>query len=265
VSTGLPDNGAGMSTTATPDATSATSSQAALAPAVASLPSEVRAKVAIVIAAYGEAGSIGNVVRELRAQYPRVLVVDDGSADTTADEARRAGAIVLCHYVNRGQGAALQTGISYALALGAEYLVTFDADGQHDMNDLPALISPLVRGEVEICLGSRFLENPPQMPILRRVVIKLAVLFTRLTSRVRLTDAHNGLRAFTRRAALGIDIQLDRMAHASEIVDQFHASGLPYREIPVRVRYTEYSLNKGQRNSAAFKVAFDYLMGRLTR
>lgn len=246
-----------------PEASQLPSPPGTLAPET--LPSEVRAKTAIVIAAFREAGSIGDVVRELRTQYPHVLVVDDGSPDETAAEARNAGAIVLRHYVNRGQGAALQTGISYALMLGAEYLVTFDADGQHDMSDLPALITPLLRGEVEICLGSRFLDAPPQMPLLRRIVIKLGVLFTRMTSRVRLTDAHNGLRAFTRRAALGIDIQLDRMAHASEIVDQFHASGLPYREVGVRVHYTEYSLQKGQRNSAALKVAFDYLMGRLTR
>ena len=232
------------------------------------LPASVRDRTAIVIAAFNEAGCIGSVVSELRAQFARVIVVDDGSVDATVQEARLAGATVLQHFVNRGQGASLQTGISYGLASGAEYFVTFDADGQHDMADLPRLLLPIVRGEVEICLGSRFLDRSDenrQIPVLRKLLLRAAVLFMRMTSRARLTDAHNGYRAFSRQAALALDIQLDRMAHASEIVDQFHASGLPYREVQVRVRYTDYSLRKGQRNLAAFRVAFDYLMGRLTR
>jgi glycosyltransferase involved in cell wall biosynthesis len=229
------------------------------------LPDAVRARTAIVIAAYNEAGCIGSVVRELRATYPLVILVDDGSPDATAEEARLAGATVLRHFVNRGQGAALQTGITYALGRGAEFIVTFDADGQHDAADLPAMIAPIARGEVHICLGSRFLDKRAEIPWFRRFVLRCAVLFTRLTSRVKLTDAHNGFRAFSRQAALSVDIQLDRMAHASEIVDQFYQSGLPYREVPVRIRYTEYSLRKGQRSSAALRVAFDYLLGRLTR
>jgi glycosyltransferase involved in cell wall biosynthesis len=230
------------------------------------LPEAVRASTAIVIAAFNEAGCIASVVRELRAlAYPKVIVVDDGSPDATAEEARLAGATVLRHFVNRGQGAALQTGITYAVAHGAEIIVTFDADGQHDAADLPSMIMPITRGEVHICLGSRFLDKRAEMPWLRRLVLRAAVLFMRVTSRVKLTDAHNGFRAFSRQAAQSVDIQLDRMAHASEIVDQFYQSRLPYREIPVRIRYTEYSLRKGQRSSAALRVAFDYLLGRLTR
>lgn len=237
-----------------------------LAATTPALSEAVRARTAIIIAAYNEEGAIGAVVGELRATYPTVIVVDDGSADATAHEARLAGAIVLEHFVNRGQGAALQTGITYALARGAEIFVTFDADGQHDVADLPAMIEPIAREEVHICLGSRFLEKrSTQMPVLRRFTLRGAVLFMRLTSRMHLTDAHNGFRAFSRDAARCVDLQLDRMAHASEIVDQFYASGLSYREVPVRVRYTEYSLRKGQKSSAALRVAFDYLLGRLTR
>jgi glycosyltransferase involved in cell wall biosynthesis len=219
----------------------------------------------IVIAAYNEAVCIGDVVREIRASFPHVVVVDDGSDDATGQRAREAGASVLTHLINRGQGAALQTGISYAVASGADYIVTFDADGQHDVADLPALLGPITRGEVEICLGSRFLERRDKIPTARRFVLYLAVLFTRITARARLSDAHNGLRAFSRRAALTLDLKLDRMAHASEIVDQVVWSGLPYTEVPVRIRYTEYSLRKGQRSSAALRVAFDYLMGRFIR
>jgi glycosyltransferase involved in cell wall biosynthesis len=204
-------------------------------------------------------------VRELIAIYPEVVVVDDGSEDDTAAQARAAGAMVVTHLINRGQGAALQTGFSYALTRGAEIIVTFDADGQHDAADLPALIGPIERGEVEISLGSRFLARRERIPVVRRLVLLLAVLFMRITSRVRLSDAHNGLRAFSRRAASLLDLKLDRMAHASEIVDQIAASGLPYVEVPVRVRYTDYSLKKGQKSTAALRVAFDYLMGRLIR
>jgi glycosyltransferase involved in cell wall biosynthesis len=229
------------------------------------LPEPVRKALFVVIAAYNEARAIGRVVSELRLVYPNVVVVDDGSADDTYRHAHAAGAIVLRHILNRGQGAALQTGISYALAHGAELVVTFDADGQHRVEDIAVLAGPIVNGEVDICLGSRFLADRDAVPLGRRIVLMLAVVFTRMTSGVKLTDAHNGLRAFSRKAAGEIDIQLDRMAHASEIIDQIRASQLPYREMPVRIRYTEYSIQKGQRSSAAFRVAWDYLIGRLLR
>ena len=228
-------------------------------------PADVRARVFIVIAAYNEARAIAGVVSELRALYPNVVVVDDGSADETARCAAGAGAIVLKHLLNRGQGAALQTGISYAILHGAEYVVTFDADGQHSPTDLPAMLAPIVTGQVDICLGSRFLGKSTDMPLSRRLMLKGAVIFTRITSGVRLSDTHNGLRAFSRKAAQLIDIRLDRMAHASELIDQVRTSGLPYREIPVHIRYTDYSLAKGQRSTAALRVALDYLIGRLLR
>jgi len=224
-----------------------------------------QARVYIVVAAYNEAASIGDVVRELREQYAHVIVVDDGSVDVTGDLALAAGATVLTHLINRGQGAALQTGLTYALNQGADYIVTFDADGQHDVADIARLLAPIAEGTVHAALGSRFLERRTRMPLGRRVTLFLAVLFMRFTARARLTDAHNGLRAFSRHAAEHIDLQLDRMAHASEIVDQIVSSGLPYVEVPVQVRYTDYSLRKGQRNTAAFRVAFDYLMARLLR
>jgi glycosyltransferase involved in cell wall biosynthesis len=234
---------------------------------VASSPSAQAQRVMIVIAAFNEAEAIGSVVTELLPHYAQVVVVDDGSSDETASVALSAGASVLTHFINRGQGAALQTGITYALSRGADYVVTFDADGQHDVADIVHLLAPIREGRAHIVLGSRFLEaqRREKIPFGRRIVLFFAVVFTRLTARARLTDAHNGLRAFSRFAAERIDLQLDRMAHASEIVDQVVSSGLPYVEVPVRIRYTAYSIRKGQRSSAAFRVAFDYLMARLTR
>jgi glycosyltransferase involved in cell wall biosynthesis len=233
--------------------------------AIAPSPNSQFQRVLIVIAAYNEAEAIGAVVSELLPHYSQVVVVDDGSSDDTARVALQAGACVLTHFINRGQGAALQTGITYALTQGADYVVTFDADGQHDVADIAHLLAPIREGRAHIALGSRFLERREKIPFGRRIVLFFAVVFTRLMARARLTDAHNGLRAFSRFSAERIDLQLDRMAHASEIVDQVVASGLPYIEVPVRIRYTAYSLRKGQRSSAAFRVAFDYLMARLTR
>ena len=228
------------------------------------LTQSVRARTTIVIPALNEASVIGEIVRTLRGSFPNVIVVDDGSVDGTAEQARQAGAIVLTHLTNRGQGAALRTGIVHALRDGAHYIVTFDGDGQHDVADLPAMIGPIARGEVEVCLGSRFLGTAAAIPRLRRFVLRAAVLFTRITSRQRITDAHNGLRALSRKAALKLDLKLNRMAHASEIIDQIGESGLPYREVPVHIRYTDYSCKKGQRSVAALRVAFDYLLQRVT-
>ena len=219
----------------------------------------------VVLAAFNEAAVIGDVVRELVAHDLNVVVVDDGSSDETALEAANAGAIALRHALNRGQGAALQTGIDYCISRGAGILVTFDADGQHRSEDIPHLVRPILDGTVDVVLGSRFLGTTENMPVLRGALLKAAVLFTRIHSRARVTDVHNGFRAFSRRAATRIRISQDRMAHASELIDQIVSSGLPYKEMPVHVRYTEYSRAKGQRASGALKILADYLLGGLTR
>lgn len=218
----------------------------------------------VVVPAYNEATVIGSVVADLRTKIGKVVVVDDCSGDGTVDAARSAGAIVLKHVINRGQGAALQTGLDYALRHGATAIVTFDADGQHSAEDLPVLLAPVYEHRADFVLGSRF-TGGSDVPALRWLTLKLAIIFTRLTSGLDVTDAHNGLRAFSRRGAQAIHIRLDRMAHASEIMDQIRASGLPYVEVPVRVRYTEYARRKGQRGVHAIRVAFDYLFGRWVR
>jgi glycosyltransferase involved in cell wall biosynthesis len=218
----------------------------------------------VVIPAYNEATVIGAVIADVRRVTDHVIVVDDCSKDATAAVAREAGAIVLRHIINRGQGAAIQTGLTFALRKAPSAIVTFDADGQHTADDLPAMLAPIHEGRAHFVLGSRF-TGESNVPRLRRLTLKLAVLFTRLTSGLRVTDAHNGLRAFSREGARSIHIHLDRMAHASEIMDQIRSSGLAYVEVPVRVRYTEYTRRKGQRGVHAFRVAFDYLFGRWVR
>ncbi|MFN2442046.1 MAG: glycosyltransferase family 2 protein [Thermoanaerobaculia bacterium] len=219
-------------------------------------------EVHIVMAAYCEDAAVGETVRGLRTRYSNVIVVDDGSPDQTATEALEAGAMVLRHVVNRGQGAALQTGIDHALQMGARYIVTFDADGQHSVADIPLLLEPLRSGRCDVVLGSRFLRSA-QIPTPRKLVLKAGVIFTRIVSGIRVTDTHNGLRAFTREAAERIEIRLDRMAHASELLDQIGRSDLRWIEVPVEVRYTDYSKRKGQSSLAGFRIAWDFLIGRL--
>ncbi|MHC4946688.1 MAG: glycosyltransferase family 2 protein [Planctomycetota bacterium] len=244
--------------------TSDPTSPAARTPAP-DLPDDVREGAFVVIAAYNEASCIADVAGAVRACYPHVVVVDDGSTDGTLDAALGGARYVLRHVVNRGQGAALQTGIEFALARGARFVVTFDADGQHRVEDVAAMLAPLARGECEITLGSRFLGGVVNLPWTRRLVLRLGVLFTRVVSRVQVTDAHNGFRAFTRRAAERITITADRMAHASEMIDLVRRTGLPFREVPVEIHYTDYSLAKGQSSRNALRIVFHYLLGRIMR
>ena len=219
----------------------------------------------VIVPAFNESAVIAPVVTELVTRGYAVAVIDDGSSDDTADVAHRAGAHVLQHSINRGQGAALQTGIAFALDRGAQYIVTFDSDGQHAAEDVEALLAPLLAKRADVVLGSRSLGSTQGMPALRRAILGAAVIFTRVASGARVTDTHNGLRAFTRDAAAKLDIRLDRMAHASEILDQIVRHDMRYEEVPVHVRYTAYSRRKGQSSFAAFRILADYVLGRWMR
>lgn len=217
----------------------------------------------IVVAAYNEGKVIRGVIERVRTTHPNVVVVDDASTDNTANEARAAGAIVLEHLINRGQGAALKTGIVYALKQGADCIVTYDADGQHDPKDLPAMIAPIEAGEVEIVLGSRFLRDGSNVPPLRRIVLRLGIAFTRFFSHIKVTDTHNGFRAMNRTAAEKIRIVQDRMSHASEILDEVVYHKLRYTEVPVTITYSYYSKEKGQSSISMFKIALKFLFYKL--
>ncbi|MBC5800144.1 MAG: glycosyltransferase family 2 protein [Candidatus Eremiobacteraeota bacterium] len=218
----------------------------------------------IVIPAYQEAAQIEATLSDLGAYLPRVVVVDDGSTDATAEAARRAGAEVLRHGVNLGQGAALQTGIDYALRSGATHICTFDADGQHDTHTIERLLDTAARMGADVVLGSRFSGAAVDMPPLRRLALRCAVLVTRMQTRLPLTDTHNGLRLFTREAALRIRIRQPGMAHASELLSTVARLGLHVVEVPTTVRYTAYSRAKGQRLSNSVKIALDLAYAALS-
>lgn len=196
----------------------------------------------VVIAAFNEEQVIGGVVKDLHKHgYKQVVVVDDGSNDRTADIAREAGAKVVKHVINRGQGAALKTGIDYARGEGADAVVTFDADGQMRPEDIAVLAKPVLNGEVEVVLGSRFLKSGSNVPLLRKIALRLGALLFRVLYGVRVTDSHCGFRVLSRHAMDKIQITADRMEHASEIIDQIGKHRLSYRELPVVIRYTDYS------------------------
>ena len=164
--------------------------------------------------------------------------------------------------MNLGQGATLRTGIEYALSRGASYVATFDADGQHDEETLPIMVARLDEGLSDVVLGSRFLGSSPGMPPSRRWLLRAARAFTRMTTGLSFTDVHNGLRAFTAEAARTLAVSQNRMAHASEILNRIREEGLRWAEVPTTVRYTDYSMAKGQGGLAAVNVLYDLVMKR---
>lgn len=223
------------------------------------------AQIWVVIAAYNEASVIRRVVADIKRAGYRAVVVDDGSTDATGTAAAAADAIVVRHPINLGQGAALQTGIAFALAEGADVIVTFDADGQHRARDIAVLVDALSANDAHFALGSRFLGRALHQPLSRRILLTAATGFTRLTTGMNVTDTHNGLRAMTRLGASRINLHQNRMAHASEILHQIAGSGLRYVEAPVTIEYSAYSLEKGQRLGDALMILVDLFARRLQR
>ncbi|GAA5162348.1 glycosyltransferase family 2 protein [Ornithinimicrobium tianjinense] len=201
----------------------------------------------LVIPLFNEATVIEEVVRAARRTFAHVVCVDDASTDRSAGRAAAAGAVVVSHPFNLGQGAALQTGMAYVLAAtDAAYLVTFDADGQHRVEDAAEMVARARDEDLAIVFGSRFLDDRTRPGLLKKIVLKGAVWLTNQQTGLRLTDAHNGLRVLRRDAASALDLRQNRMAHATEIVLQLGRTRLPWAEHPVHIVYTDYSRAKGQ-------------------
>jgi len=221
--------------------------------------------VFVVIAAYNEGEVIRGTVQKLIDRGYSVVVVDDGSRDNTHAVASEMPVYALRHIKNLGQGAALQTGMTFALRKGARFIVHFDADGQHRVEDIDVLLEPLVNGEADVALGSRFLraDDTREVPPMRRAILRAGVLVNLALTGVRLTDAHNGFRAFTAEAARGIDLKENGFAHASEILSQIRRLKLRCVERPTTIVYTEYSLEKGQSSLNAVRIVVDLVLRRI--
>jgi polyprenyl-phospho-N-acetylgalactosaminyl synthase len=219
----------------------------------------------LVVPAFNEGLVIHNVISGLLATFPNVIVVNDGSSDDTAAVLRTLPVTAVTHPVNLGQGAALQTGITLALERGADYVLTFDSDGQHRPEDALAALQRLAQGDCDVVCGSRFLGKKSNVPGFRKLLLKSAVAWVNVTSKSRMTDAHNGLRALNRKAASCLDIYQSGMAHASEIVGQLREHGMVIREVPVQIAYTEYSMAKGQSSLNSINIVVDLLVGRFMK
>jgi len=213
----------------------------------------------IVVPAFNAEKMIGGVVRSLKAKYQNIVVVDDGSVDQTFEEAKNNGAIVLRHILNRGQGASLQTGNDFAYAQGADVIIHFDGDGQHQVSDIVNVIQPIINNKADIVLGSRYLQ-PTKLPWIKKWLIhKPALTLQNLLTGLKLTDVHNGFRALNRLAMEKIKIRQDRMAHASEIIDEIARNKLRYVEVPVNVIYYEF----GQGFGGGVRIFWDLLVRKI--
>lgn len=218
--------------------------------------------IVAIIPAFNEEDSIGSVLEAVKKQVDAIIVVDDGSDDTTAEVARTHGVYTLVHEINRGQGAALQTGHEYARKLGAEYVVHFDADGQFVPEEIPLALAALESSGADILFGSRFLGKKGDLPFTKRYIVHpISRGINFLFGTPNMSDAHNGFRILSKKALLALDIEQDRMAHATEIPVQVKKKGLGYIEFPVTVRYFEY----GQNVKAGVRILKDLFLGQFIR
>lgn len=212
------------------------------------------------------------IVDTLKAIYDTgcrdILVVDDGSTDNTFEQVislKYDGIVIVKHLQNRGAWAALETGFEYIRRhVNAKYIVTFDADGQHDVWDLEGLYDYVEKHpKVDVFLGSRFLKKRTiGIPFMRKIILKLGIVFTAFVSRIFLSDAHNGFRVFKSEVISKVSLTIDGMWYASELIDIIGKLKVPYKEIPVRIKYTKYSLEKGQKNSNAFWVVMSFIWNK---
>jgi glycosyltransferase involved in cell wall biosynthesis len=222
----------------------------------------------IVIPAFNEASVIGDVISDVRSVFGNVVCVDDGSRDDTSDRAHQAGAHVVRHPVNLGQGAAIQTGVEYARNRpGANVFATFDADGQHRVKDVVRMIDRLTAEDLDIVIGTRFGDRAPErMPKLTRLLLPIIAKLSPASRKLHLTDAHNGLRVFDRKVADGLNLTMNGMAHASEFVALIVENHWRVAEEPVEILYTDYSMSKGQPLVNGVNIIFDGLLrGRMRR
>jgi glycosyltransferase involved in cell wall biosynthesis len=218
----------------------------------------IKKHIFFVIPSFNEAKALPQVISKVhKVGYSNLIIIDDGSSDNTADVIP-SNVTYLRHVVNRGQGAALRTGMEYALQQSeCKYIVHFDSDGQHRIEDLPLFIKELETSKYDIVLGSRFLKKSSRklVPIKKRILLRGAIIFEWILTGVKLTDAHNGYRAMTKDAARKIDISMDQFEHATEIIEIIGTNKLRFTEVPVHIDYTDYAMQKGQRISNSIRIA----------
>jgi UDP-N-acetylglucosamine---dolichyl-phosphate N-acetylglucosaminyltransferase len=202
-------------------------------------------KIYIVIPVFNESRVIKEVISEVQqAGYKNLIIVDDGSGDDTYSVANTVlDVIVLRHRVNRGKGAAIKTGISAADICGAEVIVTIDGDGQHDPFDIQRLIKPITEDGYDVALGTRMLHSDG-MPLLKIIANKIGNFCTLMLYGILVSDSQSGFRAYSRYAAGIIDTKADKYEYDSKVIREINYNRLRFIEVPIKVRYTEYSMAK---------------------
>jgi len=220
-------------------------------------------KISIVIAGWNEEKNIGQVVDNIKQHFSEaeIIVANDGSTDRTEEIAKEHGALVISHKINRGQGAALQTGNSLAIKHGADIIVHFDGDNQFLVKEIDEVIEPIIKNEADIVFGSRFLGKDSSMPkAKRKIIMPLARLFNKIFFGIKLSDPQCGFRAMTKETAQKIIIKNDRMAHCTEIMAKAHKYKLKIKEVPITVIYHEF----GQSMSGGFSIIKDFIYKKLS-
>ncbi|GAB7004269.1 glycosyltransferase family 2 protein [Nocardioides sp. AN3] len=220
--------------------------------------------VVVVVPMYNEAVAVGTVVTGLRGAFSNIVCIDDGSTDDSTAVAREAGATVLVHTVNLGQGAALQTGFEFVRRHStARFVVTFDSDGQHRVEDAVAMVAEARTTGVDVVLGSRNLGRTEGQTRARKLLLRGALRYSRAVSGLALTDTHNGLRVLTRQVLDRVVLRQQGSAHASELESLIARHRLSWVEHPVTIEYSAYSRQKGQSALNAVNVVYDMLAARL--
>ncbi len=215
----------------------------------------------LVVPVYNEGPVVADVINDALQVFPNIVCVDDGSKDNSAEQIRRTGAHLVRHPVNLGQGAAIQTGIEYARAQpGAAYFATFDSDGQHLVSDVERMVQRLRDEPLDIVVGTRFHGNTEHIPFLKRLVLKTVVALSPRLRKLHLSDAHNGLRVFNKKVADDMNITLNGMGHASQIVEMIVHERWRVAEERVTIQYTEYSMAKGQSLINGVNIMFDTVL-----
>lgn len=220
----------------------------------------------LIVPLYNEATVLEDVLNNMKKKFSNIVCVDDGSRDDSAKIAKKCNVMLVKHPINMGQGAAIQTGIEYALQYdNAQYFVTIDSDGQHSTDEAQAMLNYLKKNKFDIVLGSRFKGQAKNISITKKIFLWAAAKFTKFTTRVNISDAHNGLRVFNRKFAENLNIKLHDFSHASEIIHRIGEGKYRYSEYPVTITYTDYSKSKGQPMLNSVNIIADLLFSRLSK
>lgn len=224
-------------------------------------------KISIIIPAYNEAKRIVNVLQGLKETTAKIkninfeiIVVDDGSSDNTFEIAKNSGVTVIRHPINRGTGATLVTGFEKAIQNKSDFVITIDADGQHDPGEIEQILKPVLKGEADMSIGSRFAGDNHKMPLFKKIGNAILNMITLTIYGYNCTDTQCGYRAFNRKTLEKMNLKIDRYGIMSEMLGEIKRNNLSLKEVPISTLYLDKG--KGTGFFDGIKIAFDLILGR---